>query len=139
MTESLPNIDLPESKKTKKTINKRRSEPSNHDEIINDILKHLTTLNTGLLAILSIFNEQIGNLLQTYKFIGEFFLSSFYFSLLLCMIGFILTIISLHIQNSTWRRRIKFLRDIVILVAALAYIAALMLLVTLYSSAFGIF
>jgi len=113
--------------------------PSKHDEIVNDILKHLTTLNTGLLAILSAFSDQIKNLLVVDKTYGIYFLYAFYISLLFCMIGFMLTIISLQQKNPNRRRNIKFLRDVIILFAALGYISALMVLVTLYSSSFGLF
>ena len=112
----------------------KENEPSKHDEIINDILKHLTTLNTGLLAILAAFSEQISKLLKSNHDIGISFLVVFYLSLLFCMIGFILTIISLQFKNTIWRRNTNILRDVVVLVAALGYVVALMFFLTLYSN-----
>jgi uncharacterized membrane protein len=129
---------LPEQNNSAVLVNRRiadrRIGPTKHDEIVNDILKHLTTLNTGLLAILAAFSQHIQTLLQSYPSIGSAFVYSFYVSLLFCMTGFILSVVSL--QRLTPRRRsgIKLLRDMFIVVAVLGYIAALMFLVTLYSS-----
>lgn len=112
----------------------RRVGPTKHDEIINDILKHLTTLNTGLLAILAAFSEQTRVFLESFPTVGVSFVYSFYVSLVFCMIGFILSVISLQRLSPAWRSRTKLVRDIFIVVAVLGYIAALMFLVTLYSS-----
>ena len=49
-----------------------RYEISKHNEIVNDILKHLTTLNTGLLAIISAFSDQVTTLLvSSHQFAGS--------------------------------------------------------------------
>ena len=116
----------------------RRIGPSKHDEIINDVLKHLTTLNTGLLAILSAFNQQIQEILKAFPYFGTYFIYSFYTSLLFCMVGFILSIVSLQRLAPQVRHRIKLLRDTIIVFAALGYVAALMFLVTVYSSSLGL-
>lgn len=133
---------LQKSYSQKKTIKQRRSgmdrrlDPSEKDKIVNDILKHLTTLNTGLLAILAAFSDRLADLLALQNDYGMYFLLSFYLSLVLCMIGFMLMIFSLRVRNDRWRTNIKLLRDATILFAALGYIAALMFFTTLYASSF---
>jgi len=116
----------------------RRAGLFNQDDIINDILKHLTTLNTGLLAILTAFSQQIQVFLKSYPSIGSYFIYSFYMSLLFCMIGFILSIVSLQRLSPRWRSGIKLTRDIIIIFASLGYIAALALLLTLHGSSLGL-
>jgi hypothetical protein len=127
-----PNTQMPHATITE------RYEPSKHDEIVNDILKHLTTLNTGLLAILSAFSAQVAALLTLNRDLAMYFLYAFYMSLLSCMIGFMITVMSPHIRNPTWRGNVNTLRDVVVFFAAIGYIGALMLFITVYSSSIGL-
>lgn len=131
-----PDVSVHSLKRIRKP---KENEPSKHDEIINDILKHLTTLNTGLLAILAAFSGQFAELLKSNHAIGAAFLYSFYMSLLFCMLGFMLTIIALQLENPRRRKNTSIVRDVVILVAALGYIIALMFFVTLYSNSLNLF
>lgn len=114
-------------------------DPSKHDEIVNDILKHLTTLNTGLLAILSAFTDQVSDLLKSNQIFATYFLYAFYMSLLACMIGFVLTVLSPHIKDQRRHVNIKILRDVVVTFAAFGYIGALVIFFTIYSAWLNLF
>lgn len=135
MAESLiPNEVTPPPTRRRVRRPLQRVNPSNHDEMMVDILKHLTTLNSGLLAILSIFGETIDLLLRSNLEYGAYFLYSFYLSLVLCMVGFMLTIVSLQNVSRRLRKASKVARDISLIISALAYMFALMFLMTLYIS-----
>src|SRR5215213_4435565 len=75
-----------------------RNEPSKYDEIVIDVLKHLTTLNTGLLLILSAFSNQLAPVLKSNLDYATRFVNTFYLSLLLCMLGFVVTVICLNLK-----------------------------------------
>jgi|GEM_PF-6785639 hypothetical protein len=133
MAESLiPNEVTPSPTRRRVRRPLHGSRPSSHDEMIVDILKHLTTLNSGLLAILSIFGDTIDSLVKSNLEYGSYFFYSFYLSLVLCMIGFMLTIISLQNINRNYRKASRVVRDACLVISALMYMLALMFLMTLY-------
>lgn len=135
MTETTP---IDPNLQASQTVTAEEYELSKHDEIVNDILKHLTTLNTGLLAILSAFSDQVAHLLTSNQTLATYFLYAFYISLLSCMIGFMITVISPHLRNRRWRTNVKTLRDLIVFFAAGGYIAALAIFITVYSTSMGL-
>ena len=107
--------------------------PSEYDKMITDMLKHVTTLNTGLLAIIAAFNQQLVPLFRLHPDFTTYFLLTFFLSLALCMAGFVATIYVLHERNSrAWSRR----REIMIFIAAIGYVFSLMFLLALFTRAY---
>ena len=110
-------------------------EPTEYDKMITDLLKHITTLNTGLLAIIAAFNQQIVPLFQRHTEFTTYFVLTFFISLALCMFGFVSTIFVLHRRDArTWARR----REIMVFIAAIGYVFSLMFLLALLTQAYQV-
>jgi hypothetical protein len=111
-------------------------DPSKYDEMITDLLKHLTTLNTGLLAIIAAFNQEIIPIFRLNPDFTTAFLLTFFTSLALCMTGFVTTIVFLHTNDAESRARAYRAREIMVVVAAAGYIFSLMILLALFAWAY---
>lgn len=113
-----------------------KNEPTKYDEMITDILKHLTTLNTGLLAIIAALNAEIRPVFQMNSDYTKCFIITFYISLTFCILGFITTVFVLRRKvgrNPSYLYRV---RDLMVITAAVGYVIALMFLLALFSSGY---
>jgi hypothetical protein len=108
-------------------------QPTEYDKMITDMLKHITTLNTGLLAIIAAFNQQIVPIFRLNPDFTTYFLLTFFLSLALCMAGFVTTIFVLHKKDTeNWVRT----REIITFIAATGYIFSLMFLLAMFALAY---